>query len=216
MGNIGVPLITLLFSGGAFLVDGNPIYLSLAISTQLILMTVQNIALNSWGFHKGFSANEGTVKDSIKRMLSIPIIYAVLLVVIVRFLPFDLKGNPGYVALEYIEGGMIPIALLALGMQVGKTGIHLKKVRTYETLVFKMILSFVLAIGINMIFKFTGVIAQVFMIASMTPTAVNVALVSIEAGSQEEYTSQVVVLSTVIALLVLPFVLYATQRLYPI
>lgn len=127
MGNIGVPLITLLFSGEEFLVDGEPIYLSIAISAQLIVMTTQNIGMNSWGFYKGFAAKEGSVKESIRRILGIPILYTVLIVVIFRLLPFEIQNTPIYTSMEYIEGAMIPVALLALGMQVGKTGFNFKR-----------------------------------------------------------------------------------------
>ncbi len=216
MGNVGVPLMTLVFSSEIFLVDGEPVYLTLALSVLLILMTTQNITLNSWGFYKGFSATGGSPKEALLRTLKIPILYAVLLVVMVRLLNWDLTENPAYVAVNYIEGGMVPSALLTLGIQVGKSGISFKNKKVFETVFMKMVLSFAAALLVNFVLGFDGVYAQVLTVATMTPIAVNVALVAIEVKSQEEYTSQAVVFSTLITLVLLPFFLYLIRWIYPI
>ena len=42
-GNIGIPLITLVFSSGPFLVEGKTPYLTLALTTQVVVLIVQFI-----------------------------------------------------------------------------------------------------------------------------------------------------------------------------
>ena len=46
-GNIGIPLITLIFSSGPFLIEGKTPYLSLALTTQIVVLIVQNISTNT-------------------------------------------------------------------------------------------------------------------------------------------------------------------------
>src|SRR5665647_769212 len=55
-GNIGIPLITLIFSSGPFLIEGKTPFLSLALTTQIVVLIVQNISTNTIGF---FNAGKG-------------------------------------------------------------------------------------------------------------------------------------------------------------
>ena len=56
-GNFGLPLITLVFSSGAYAVGNDNPYLNIALTTQVMIMVVQNVSVNTWGFYNAASSN---------------------------------------------------------------------------------------------------------------------------------------------------------------
>ena len=92
-GNIGVSLMTLVFSNAPFVTDGAAIYLEIALSVQIMTLLVQNLTTNTLGFIN--SGGEGmTVKTGIVRVMQMPTLYAVICAVLFKFVPFDFTVTP--------------------------------------------------------------------------------------------------------------------------
>lgn len=85
-GNIGVPLITLVFSSAPFITGGKTPYLELALTSQIMILVIQNIATNSIGF---FNAGRAKMdwRQSLKNILRVPTIYVVPLAFLLKLVP---------------------------------------------------------------------------------------------------------------------------------
>ncbi|MCY6355216.1 AEC family transporter [Clostridium sp. ZS2-4] len=214
-GNIGVPLITLVFSSTPFVIDGTTPYLSLALTTQIVILVIQNIFTNTLGF---FNAGQGTMhwKDSVKSILGMPTIYAIPLAIIFKNIPYNLVETPIWPALKYAKDGMIPIALITLGIQLSKTKFNLKNQYGYISNVLRLLGGPVFAYLLITVMNIEGITAQALMISSSVPTAVNTALIAVERNNRPDFASQVVMTSTFISTVTLVFVVYISRILFPI
>lgn len=214
-GNIGLSLITLVFSSGPFIVNGETPYLDTALSAQIMILVFQNITTNTIGFYNASSANT-TVKACIQKIFSMPTIYAVPLAFIMKFIPYDFSTAPGWPALVYIKNGLVPMALLTLGVQLAKTNFDFNNKEVYISAFTRLILGPILAIIFITAFGFNGVVAQTVMIAYSVPTAVNTALIAVECDSCQDFAAQAVMVSTLFSTFTLSIAIYAARIIYPV
>lgn len=214
-GNIGIPLITLVFSSSAFIVNGKTPYLTLALTTQVIVLVVQNITINTVGF---FNAGKGkmTWKESVKSILRMPTIYAMPLAFVFKVLPFRLEDFPLWPAISYINNGLISISLVTLGIQLSRTKFSFGNKEVYIANFLRLIGSGVFAFIILKVIGIQGIPAQTLMISSTLPTAVNTALIAIERDNHPDFASQVVMTATIFSSFTLILVIYAAKIFFPI
>lgn len=212
-GNIGIPLITLIFSSAPFVINGETPYLNIALTAQIMVLVSQNITTNSIGF---FNAGRAAMhwKDSFKRIFRMPTIYAIPLAFLCKLMPYDLTNLSIWASLEYIKTGMISIALITLGVQLTKTKFNFKDKKIYMSVFMRLILSPAIAVILIKVFGFSGVIAQVLMISSGLPTAVNAALIAVEYDNCPDFVSQVVLTSTVLSAITLTFNIFLANILF--
>lgn len=214
-GNIGVPLITLVFSSMPFVINGETPYLNLALTTQIMVLVVQNISTNTLGF---FNAGRATLhwKDSIAKILRMPTIYAIPLALILKTLPYDLTKFPLWPAFTYAQNGLISVALITLGVQLSRTTFDFTQKKVYLSVVTRLIGGPILALFLIYLFRFEGIVAQTLMISSGVPTAVNSALIAVEYDNCPDFASQAVLLSTLLSAISLSVVIFAARMLFPI
>ena len=74
----------------------------------------------------------------------------------------------------------------------------------------------IIALFFIYLFQLRGVIAQVVMISSALPTAVNTALIAIEYDNYPNFASQAVVVSTLFAAVSLVFMIYIARIIFPL
>ena len=170
-GNIGLPLITLVFSSAPYVFDGQAPYLNLAVTTQIMILVVQNVTTNTIGV---FNAGRAYLdwKESLKTILHMPTVYAIPTAFIFKFLPIDLTAAPFWPGFVFIRQGLISIALLTLGVQLSRTAFNFKEREIYLAVAMRLIGGPALALILIKLFGFTGVVAQTLMISSSVPTAV--------------------------------------------
>lgn len=214
-GNIGIPLITLVFSSGPFLVNGKTPYLTLALTTQIVVLLVQNISTNTIGF---FNAGKGKMhwKESIKSIICMPTIYVIPLAFFFKSMPFKLEEFPLWPAFVYIKDGLISIALITLGIQLAETKFSLKNKEVYISNFLRLVGSGIFALVILKIIGISGVPAQALMISSTLPTAVNTALIAIERNNEPDFAAQAVMTATIFSSITLVLVIYAARIVFPI
>lgn len=214
-GNIGIPLITLVFSSGPFIVDGKTPYLSRALTTQIIVLIVQNISTNTIGF---YNAGKGSMhwKESIKSILYMPTIYMIPTAFILKAIPYRLENFPMWPSFMYIKDGLISIALVTLGVQLSKTKFTLKNKEVYISNFVRLIGGPIFALIILKLIHITGIPAQALMISSAIPTAVNTALIAVERNNHPDFASQAVMTSTLLSSISLVFVIYISRIIFPI
>ncbi|NMA84385.1 MAG: AEC family transporter [Epulopiscium sp.] len=214
-GNIGVPLITLVFSSTPFVVNGSTPYLELALTTQIMVMVIQNISTNTLGF---FNAGRATLhwKDSIGKILGMPTIYAMPLALLLRFVPYDMTTFPLWPAFTYAKDGLVSIALITLGVQLSRTKFDFTQKKVYLSVFTRLVGGPILALALIYTFGFTGIVAQTLMISSSVPTSVNSALIAVEYDNCPDFASQAVLISTLLSAITLTGVIYTARLLFPI
>jgi predicted permease len=214
-GNIGIPLITLVFSSGPFLINGQTPYLTMALTTQVVVLIVQNITTNTVGF---FNAGKGSMhwSDSVKSILRMPTIYAIPLAFALKAMPLDLREFPLWPAFTYLKEGLISIALVTLGAQLSKTKFSLKNKEVYLSSFTRLIGGPVFAFIIINILSIRGIPAQALMISSSIPTAVNTALIAVERNNHPDFASQAVMTATMFSAVTLTIVVYVSRLLFPV
>lgn len=214
-GNIGLPLITLVFSTGPFLVDGQTPYLGIALTTQIMVLVVQNISVNTLGF---FNAGRAKLhwKDAVKNVLRMPAIYTVTLAFLLKLIPFDFTTLPVWPAINYLKGALVPIALTILGIQLAKTNFRFNNPEAWLAVGMRLVGGPLLALLFISVFGIQGVLAQALLISSALPTAVNTALIAVETDNHPDFATQVVILSTLCGSVTLIGVIYAASSLFPI
>lgn len=214
-GNIGIPLITLIFSSGPFLINGKTPYLAVALTTQIVVLIVQNISTNTIGF---FNAGKGnmTWQDSVKSILQMPTIYMIPLAFILKALPFRLENMAIWPGLVYIQNGLISFALITLGAQLSKTKLSFTNVDVYISNGIRLLGGPIIAFLILKVIGITGVTAQTLMISSAIPTAVNTALIAVERNNHADFASLAVMTSTLLSSITLVFVVFVSRLLFPL
>lgn len=214
-GNIGVSLITLIFSSIPFVIDGKTPYLNEAVTAQIMILVIQNISANTLGFFNAGRANKNA-KDSLLQVFKMPAIYVVPLALIFQWQQIDITGTPLWPTLNYLKGGMVPMSLLTLGVQLSKTTFEFNNTEVSLSVFSKLIIGPVLALIFIHIFKFDGVIAQTVFIAHSVPTAVNTALIAVECDSCQDFASQAVMMSTILSAVTLTAAIYAARIMFPV
>ena len=121
-GNIGVPLITLVFSGVPFIIDGETPYLAPALALQIVVLIVQNLSVNTLGFYNASMGKKMGWKEALISIFTMPTVYAIPVAFLLKYcLPYDLTQFPLWAAVVYLKNGLVPIALFTLGVQLSRT-----------------------------------------------------------------------------------------------
>lgn len=214
-GNIGIPLITLVYSSVPFLVNGQTPYLEIALTTQVIILVTQNITLNTLGFINAGRAST-TWRESVFKVLKMPTIYVVPLIFILKAISYDVTNTIIWPALNYSKDALISTALLTLGIQLSKTSFKINSKEVYLSAMIRLLGGPILALLFILLFQMKGVIAQVIMISSAAPTAVNTALIAVEYDNYPDFASQAVITSTSFAAVSLVLVIYIARVIFPV
>jgi malate permease and related proteins len=214
-GNIGIPLITLIFSSGPFLIHGSTPYLTLALTTQIVVLIFQNISTNTVGF---FNAGKGEMhwKDSVLSILQMPTVYMIPLAFILKAMPIHLQDMPFWPGFIYIKDGMISFALLTLGVQLSKTKFSFNNKDVYLSCFLRLIGGPIMALLVIKLVGINGISAQTLMISSAIPTAVNTALIAVERNNHPDFASLAVMTSTILSSITLVFVVYLSRVIFPV
>jgi len=214
-GNIGLSLITLVFSTGVNLIGGKTPYLQEAQSVLIVVLIFSNITINTVGFYNAGRASL-SFKDALKKILSMPTIYTIPIALFLQKSNTDPTGWIIWPALTYMKNALVPMALITLGVQLSKTTVAVKDRNVYLATFTRLITGPIFAILLISIFGFKGIVAQTLLISYSVPTAVNTALIAVEFKTHESFTTQVVVISTIVSAITLTFAIYISQIMYRI
>ncbi|MDR3564537.1 MAG: AEC family transporter [Negativicutes bacterium] len=214
-GNIGLSLITLVFASTPYVIDGQTPYLHEAITAQIMIMLFQNTTSNTLGFFNAGRAKLN-VKDSLRKVLFMPAIYAIPSALLLKNIGFNLHETMVWPVLEYLKNALVPVVLITLGVQLAKTKFDFGNVDVHISVFTRLIMGPILAIIGVYLFGFTGVIAQTLFIAYAVPTAVNTALIAVECDSCPEFASQSVMMSTLFSAVTLTGAIYIARTIFPV
>jgi predicted permease len=201
-GNMGLPLIMLIFNE-----------LPQAVSVQIMVMLAQNLTTNTLGL---YNANRGNmdVKGSLLQVIKTPSIYAVATGFFFKLLRVDFSEFFLWPAATFLSKGLVPVALLTLGVQLSRVKMDFSNRDVYLTTFIRLIVGPLMAFILLTLFRIEGIMAQVLLISSAVPTAVNTALLAVEYHNEPEFASQVVLTATTISVVTLSIIIYTAQWLF--
>ncbi len=211
-GNIGLPLVTLVFATAPF---ATPEIVSLVVTAQILVLVMQNITTYSFGI---YNAGRATLRwqQSLIKVLKMPTIYAIPVALLFQSLPVDMTQTPIWPALEHARGALIAMALLTLGVQLSRTKLRVTNGEVYLAVAMRLLGGPLLAWILLLVMGLEGVLAQALLISSAVPTSVNSALIAVEMGNHSGFASQVVMVSTLLSALTMTLVIFSAQVLFPI
>ncbi|MEM7698884.1 MAG: AEC family transporter [Verrucomicrobiota bacterium] len=193
-GNWAIPLMALAFS-------------ELGPVVQLFVLTTMNFS----GFTLGvFLANAGNEsrRGWFVPVLKQPSVYAVILALTLRGFGNPLtEVTPIWVPLEYLADGLIPLALVTLGVQLSKTRPPRPQGNLIWALVIRLIGGPATAIALTWLFQLSGEMAAILIVGAASPSAVNTALLAHEFKADSRFAAAAVLYSTLLASIVVTLLL---------
>lgn len=200
-GNYGVPVNDLVFRSDPF-----------AMSIQVIVLTLQNIFLFSYGIISMQAADTGKLK-ALLDYFKLPILYAMVLGIGLNVLGVTL---PTFIEVpaNYAANAMIALALFTLGAQVAEIRLTSGLSNVYGSLFVRLMLGPVIALGIIYLLRIDGVFAQALFIASAMPTSVNSAVIAEEYKNHPDFAAQIVLFSTIFSAITVTVVIYISRILF--
>ncbi|HLV09258.1 MAG TPA: AEC family transporter [Halanaerobiales bacterium] len=204
-GNFGLPLVMLVFTGTA--------HATYAVSIQIVIMIIQNLASYTLGF---YNAGRGhlRLKDSLKKIMSLPAIYAIVLALLLKYFNYDIKDFFLWPAIKHAEKGLIPVALITLGTQLYYARFRLSNADVYLAACARLFGGPLAAFVLIKLMGLDGIMGQVLFISSSVPAAINSALIAVEFKNQADFASQTVLTTTIFSTITLTGVIYLSNILF--
>lgn len=144
--------------------------------------------------------------SGLKLIIKLPLIWAIVLGIVLRLLleevPFQLD-----LAIQQVGAAAIPIALILLGMQLAYTRFKLGLAELLAATI-RLLVAPAIAYGVGNFLQLTGLDLQVLVLQSAMPTAVNSLVLVTEFGGDKDFTTRVIVGSTLLSFISIPLILW--------
>ncbi len=188
-GNYGIPLATLAFG-------------AVGASAMAIVVLVTNFATYTVGLMIMDSGRSHWL-EALRGLLRIPVIWATAAALAVLAFKVEVP-LPLRQPLTYLSDGLIPVALITLGIQLARSRLGARMKTVALVTVVRLILSPLLALALALLWTAVapGSMAQVgptMVIAAGLPVAVNVYILSLEYRRNDALASQVIFASTLLS-----------------
>lgn len=188
--NYGIPVIQLMLQGDDR-AQGE------GVAIQVITITAMNVLTYTLGILIMGGWSEW--KKGAVTILKLPILYALLLALLIRGFGLDLPLAL-MTPLKWTSDGMLSIALLTLGAQLGQSGISMRHPKElWITIASRLLLGPLLAFLLIFLMGFHGLLARVLFVSSAFPTAVMTVLFSIEYDKEPAFAADVVFITTLLS-----------------
>ncbi len=190
-GNYGFPFMLLAFGERGLEVA------ALVIPAQaLILFSLGLISLSG----------ERSLKESAKRLIKVPILYALLLGLIIRLLDIPIP-EVLTVPLKELNNGMVPLALITLGAQLSRSKINGNLLPIASASTLRLLVGPLVVVLIALLMGVPRDLTAMLIAIAGLPTAVNIFILSKEFGKSPELASQMVFWTTLLSAISLPLLL---------
>jgi hypothetical protein len=193
-GNLGLPLNAFAF--------GDP-----GLERAVIYMIAASLLMFGAGpaLLKG-----GGIKYGVRLTLTLPLFWSMVGGLVLRVLPFELplRLDEG---IAMLGRASIPVSLIILGMQLGKTEFKLGWYEAFASalrLVAAPVIAYAVGIGLGL----AGLDLQVLVLQSAMPTAVNAFVLSTEFGGDAPRVARTIVVSTLFSFGTLPLTMWLMER----
>ena len=156
------------------------------------------VFLASWG--------KASARQALLNMLKIPLPYAAILGLVVNLTHTPLP--PLVLRFAQILGGLaIPLMLLLLGIQISQVSLQGRWRIMFGASFVRLLGGAAIGLGLVLWLGLEGVNSQVAVVQAAMPTAVTAGVLAIEFNSDAKLVSGIIMLSTLLSLLTLPFII---------
>lgn len=188
-GNLGLPFLT--FALGETALERGLIYMIIATAVMAICGPA---LLKEEGLNQG-----------IKLTLKMPLLWATLMGIILKFTAFSLPFNLAN-GIKLLGQAAIPTALLLLGIQLARGHHGWGKAEIFASIL-RLVISPIISIFVGNWLQLKGVDFQVLVLQGAMPTAVNTYVWVNEFGGDAPLTARIIIVSTFISFITLPLCL---------
>jgi len=119
--------------------------------------------------------------------------------------------EPAWTGLLYVKDAFIAIALCTLGAQLAGVKNAPKRPRVRISVLLRLLVGPMIGLGLIYLFGLKGFVAQVMLISTATPTAVNVMLLAMEFDNNPDYAARAVFYSTLLSPITVSLVVLLAQ-----
>ncbi len=182
-GNFGLPLIELVL-GRQF------------VGYQALVLAFNNILTFTVGIWL-LARSKLSIAEATKQVLSMPLIYAVLLGIFLSATQTYMP-KPLLISLRYLGDGLIPVALVTLGVQLAEQAELRDGAAIGVTAVLRLIVSPLSMFTVVYLLGIQPELGRVLILGASVPTAVNTALLAIELQVNPSLASAIVLVTTVL------------------
>ena len=160
-GNYGIPV-----SNFAFGETGR--------ATAVVALSVQAVLIYTLGVYIAGRGSAGGVAAGVRRVFSVPLVYAVVAALLARWLdvlpPADASAMS---TLQLVGDSAIPVMLLVVGIQLARTDVGSTLSAVGGAVALKMVVAPVLGVGVALAVGFSHpVVARTFVLETAMPSAV--------------------------------------------
>lgn len=200
-GNYGIPVNDLVFKSDP-----------LAMSIQVIILTLQNMTIFSYGIFSLRSADLGKMR-ALLGYFKMPVLYAMLAGILLNVYAVPIPSFI-WIPANYIADAMVAIALVTLGAQVAELKITKQLSTVYVSVAMRLLLAPALAFLLILLFGLSGIVAQALFISSAMPTSVNSSVIAQEYDNHPQLAAQIVLFSTLMSTLTVTVIIYLSRLLF--
>jgi predicted permease len=183
-GNYGLPLIELVL-GRQF------------VGFQALVLAINNVLTFTVGIWL-LARSKLSIAEATKQVLSMPLIYAVLLGIVLSATKTSLP-KPLLVSLKYLGDGLIPVALVTLGVQLAEQFEFRNGAALTAAAFLRLVASPLSMFAIVHLLGIQPELGRVLILGASVPTAVNTALLAIEFGVNPSLASAIVMVTTLLS-----------------
>ncbi len=193
-GNYGFPLMLLAFGEEA-------------VGIIAVVLTVQVIVLYTLGLVLFVGFRDG-LGDSLRRLVRVPVLYAVLAGVLFRAFDWQLGGPVGS-AVGRLGDAFVAVALLTLGAQLARSRVASGDVGPVSGLVvMRLLVSPLIAAAMAAVLRLPPDLSAVLVVGAGLPVAVNLFVIAKEFDRQPEFASRLVFWTTLLSAFTVPLLLW--------
>lgn len=211
------PQLSAMILGGVFMNSGNygaPVVLfafgAVGFDYAVVMMVFQSLLMNTIGiFFASIGGEEkATLRQSLRRVIRMPLIYAALLGVGLQLFAVTVPKTL-MEGISLVADASIPTVMLVLGMQLA--AIARKKVAyryVSAVTVIRMVLSPLIAASILYFMPINDLLKAVMIVQSAMPAAANTTMFALQFGTEPDLVSFTTFITTLISIVTIPLVLY--------
>jgi hypothetical protein len=211
-GNYGLPLQELAFRRMSLASE--------AQALQVFVMMTQSFLGSTLGVLLASGGQGGGWRKSLGHVLRMPPVWALVAAIVTINVRNALGGaagpvgealGPFWTALEYVKGAFYAVALGTLGAQLALVRKAAGGYPVRLSVILRLLVAPAVGLGLVYLFGLRGLNAQVLLISTATPTAVNCMLLCLHFDNHPEYATRAVLYSTLISPLTITGVIFLAQ-----
>ncbi len=216
IGYIGISLVMLIYSRMPYIADIEQSLINESRGTIVLLLMIMFSAIYIFEPYQ-FGEEELSFKNTIKHIIKMPSIYAIILAIFVKTLGFHIETTFLWSIIKHYIGAFMILVLISVGMQINRIKWKKPDKFMYVSAFVKLIINPVLAYIILKIVNLPNQLdSQVFFIYSSISSSFLTAVYANEHDKYKSYVLQSILFNTILGIITMSTVIYISPYLFPI